>query len=181
MNTLQQTYNRLCLTLSDINEHLPTLKRYAAECDHVTEMGVRWVVSTYALMMGKPKKLVSIDLDPVEKYGISIIDLINLAKSANIDYQFILGNTLQIEIAETDFLFIDTLHTFNQLKKELELHSSKVKKYIGLHDTATFGQVGEFNEIGILPAIEDFLKNNPNWTIKEQFKNNNGLIILQRL
>lgn len=54
--TLEQKYTELCVNPSDINEHLPTLKKYAEECDHITEMGVRGIVSTYALLMGKPKK-----------------------------------------------------------------------------------------------------------------------------
>ena len=62
---LQQTYDELCARPSDINEHLPTLKKYAKECEHITEMGVRWVVSTYALLMGKPKKLISYDINPI--------------------------------------------------------------------------------------------------------------------
>jgi hypothetical protein len=63
MKTLEEIYNEKCADIhSDIFEHLPTLKRYAKECEHITEMGVRWVVSTYALMMGKPKKLISIDI-----------------------------------------------------------------------------------------------------------------------
>jgi hypothetical protein len=31
--------------------------------------------------------------------------------------------------------FIDTLHTGEQLRQELRLHSSRVRKYIVLHDT----------------------------------------------
>ena len=166
---------------SDINEHLPTLKKYAEECDHITEMGVRWVVSTFAFMMGKPKKLISIDIDPVEKHGIQTIDLITLAKTAGVEFEFVLGDTTEIEIEETDFLFIDTLHTYTQLKKELALHPSKVKKYIGFHDTTTFAQVGEYKEVGLWPAIEEFLSSNPEWVIAEKFEKNNGLTILKRI
>ena len=166
---------------SDINEHLPTLKKYAEECDHITEMGVRWVVSTFAFIMGKPKKLISIDIDPIEKHGIQTIDLISLAKTAGVEFEFVLGDTTEIEIEETDFLFIDTLHTYTQLKKELALHPSKVKKYIGFHDTTTFAQVGEYKEVGLWPAIEEFLNSNPEWVIAEKFENNNGLTILKRI
>ena len=35
-------YNATCGIASDINEHSPTLKKYADEVDHVTEFGVRW-------------------------------------------------------------------------------------------------------------------------------------------
>ena len=66
---LEQYYEERCQVPSDINQHMPTLKKYAEECDHITEMGVRWVVSTFAFLMGKPKKLVSIDIDPLEMWG----------------------------------------------------------------------------------------------------------------
>ena len=181
MELLETIYNEECERRSDINEHLPTLKRYAEECDHVTEMGVRWVVSTFAFMMGKPKKLISIDIDPIEKYKIKTSDLVLLAKTAGVEFEFILGDTTKIEIEETDFLFIDTLHTYNQLKKELFLHSNKAKKYIGFHDTTTFAQVGEYKEKGLWPAIEEFLNDNPEWVIAEKFENNNGLTILKRI
>jgi hypothetical protein len=181
MQQLEEIYNFKCQTPSDINEHLPTLKRYTEECEHVTEMGVRWVVSTFAFMMGKPKKLISIDIDPVEKHGIKTEDLIELSKSVNVDFTFVVGDTTKIEIEETDFLFIDTLHTYNQLKKELELHANKSKKYIGFHDTTTFAQIGEYKEVGLWPAIEEFLIANENWVIFEKFENNNGLTILKRI
>ena len=41
MNNIEIMFNNLKSTPSDINEHLPTLLRYAQECDHITEMGVR--------------------------------------------------------------------------------------------------------------------------------------------
>lgn len=181
MELLENFYNQRCQVPSDINEHLPTLKRYAEECDHITEMGVRWVVSTFAFMMGKPKTLVSIDIDPVEKHGIKTEDLVELAKTADVDFRFIVGDTTVIEIEETDFLFIDTLHTYDQLKKELELHPGKVRKYIGFHDTTTFAKVGEYNQVGLWPAIEEFLSSNPDWVIAEKFENNNGLTILKKI
>ena len=177
---LEEIYNQKCSTPSDINEHLPTLKRYAEKCEHITEMGVRWVVSTYAFMMGKPKTLVSIDIDSVEAHGINTQDLVELAKTVDVDFKFIIGDTLVIEIEETDFLFIDTFHTYTQLKKELELHSSKVKKYIGFHDTTAYAQIGEYNQVGLWPAIEEFLYSNRNWYVYEKFANNQGVTILKR-
>ena len=60
--SLQTLYESYCNYPSDINEHLPTLKKYADECDHITEMGVREGVSFVALLNGKPKKMVGIDI-----------------------------------------------------------------------------------------------------------------------
>ena len=179
MDKLKEIYERLCSTPSDINEHLPTLKKYAEECEHITEMGVRWVVSTYALLMGKPKKLISYDIN-----GINWQPIAEMVKE-NTDFTFEVGNTLNLEIEETDLLFIDTLHNYNQLKGELELHGNKAKKYIIFHDTTSFEWIGEsytgkVDEIGLWPAIEEFLEKNPHWKIFERFTNNNGLTILKR-
>lgn len=179
MNQLQSIYNEKCSIPSDINEHLPTLKKYADECEHITEMGVRWVVSTYALLMGKPKKLISYDINPINSEPIQ-----QLVKDVT-DFEFRVANTLELEIEETDLLFIDTLHNYNQLKGELELHANKARKYIIFHDTTSFEWIGEsyngkVDEIGLWPAIEEFLETNTNWELYERFENNNGLTILKR-
>lgn len=176
--SLNQIYERLYNTPSDINEHLPTLASYASECEHITEMGVRYIVSTYALLMGKPKKMISYDIHMCRWEPVR--DLVK----EDTDFYFAIGNTLEIEIEPTDLLFIDTLHNYKQLKKELELHAKKVNKYIIFHDTTSFETVGESYsenpEEGIWPAIEEFLQLNPQWTLKERFTNNNGLTIIEK-
>jgi hypothetical protein len=183
MKNLKEIYEEMCNKQSDINEHLPVLKRYSEECEYITEMGVRTVVSTYAFLMGKPTKLISIDIVPIEQYGIDRNDLKNLAKENNIDFEFVVGDTTLIEIKETDLLFIDTLHRYNQLKTELAMHADKAKKYIILHDTTSYAYVGEDiqNDRGLWPAVEEFLNQNANWIIHEKFENNNGLTILKRI
>ena len=80
---LEHHYKALCETPSDMNEHLPTLMHYASECKHVTEMGVRAVVSTYGLMMGKPAVMRSYDIVPIEAYGVDTTALTPLGVVAN--------------------------------------------------------------------------------------------------
>ena len=176
---LNQIYERLCNTPSDINEHLPTLMKYASECKHITEMGVRYIVSTYALLMGKPERMISYDINMCHWEPVR-----NLVKE-NTDFHFAIGNTLEIEIEPTELLFIDTLHNYIQLKKELELHAGKVSKYIIFHDTTSCENVGESysgkTERGIWPAIQEFLQSNPQWKMKERFTNNNGLTIIKKI
>ena len=190
--TLDEKYQHLADTTSDINEHLPTLKKYAEECTHVTEMGVRWIVSTYAFLAARPETMVSIDMQHPSKWKASIEDVENYANEINCKYKFWQANNLEIEIEETDLLFIDTWHSYKQLKSELELHASKVRKYIILHDTVLFGTQDELNSYdafgwfngfeqkGLMPALNEFLEGNKEWTTHEVFTNNNGLIILKR-
>lgn len=108
------------------------------------------------------------------------------------------ADTLKIEIEETDLLFIDTLHRYDQLFKELNLHAKNIKKYIVLHDTANFAfndedlydhasdivKSGKISEKrGLISAINDFIETNEgkNWFVFDVYNNNNGLTVLKRV
>ena len=160
----------------DIHEHLDTLKRYASKCDHVTEMGFLSGVSFTAFLAAQPKTLITYDL----KISQELVDRFSKI-NCRTNVHFIPGDTLKIDIEETDLLFIDTLHTYTHLKEELKLHGNKAKKYLVFHDIDTFGTVGEDGEEpGLLAAIKEFMDENPHWEIAEVHQNNNGLLILKR-
>ena len=189
MKTLKQIYEELCNTPSDINEHLPTLKKYSEECDHITEMGVRTIVSTYAFLSTKPKSLTSIDILHPNTYNGDLGMVEVLAIDNDINFNFMLGNTLDVTIEQTDLLFIDTWHAYEQLKNELKRHNKKVNKYIILHDTTLFEYKDEDTYIkfgwvgsnkGLWPAIEEFLNENEEWYLFERYTNNNGLTVLKK-
>lgn len=198
MTALETKYQTLVDTPSDINEHLPTLRQYASECQHITEMGVRYVVSTFALMAGRPQTLVSIDkVHPDDVVGgvddaIKGKDEFALAQRCAIEsgvrFQFVQGLTELVHIEPTELLFIDTQHTYTQLKTELERHHAKVSKYILLHDTTSFGNRDEvfdesrglFAPMGLRPAITEFLEAHPEWVKHEEQYNQNGLTVLKR-
>jgi hypothetical protein len=194
MKTLIDYFEEKKNTPSDINEHLETFKKYGEECDTVIEMGIRGIFSTWGFMMGKPKKLIGIDITHPQFFGSDIDEIFRLAKENNIEYEFRLQNTLTCDIEECDLLFIDTWHDYLQLKKELFRHHSKVKKYIIFHDTVSYGFTNESNyenygeereetnlPKGLNHAINEFCFHNPNWCIHEIFTNNNGVTILKKI
>ena len=188
-------YIELSKTQSDINEHLETLKRYAEECEVVIEMGVRSIVSTWAFLAAKPKKLISLDLYNPAHFGGNLQEVYDAASYSDIDFKFIEQDSLTYDIESCGLLFLDTWHSYIQLKKELIRHHSKVNKYIILHDTVSYSNVDEKSaeEMGILndvetnlpkglwPAVEEFLYHNRNWVIWEKKPNNNGLTVLKRI
>lgn len=195
MDKINQKYLEQIQISSDINEHIETLYKYALLSNHITEMGVRFVSSTWAFLKANSKKIISYDITYHNKNLID--EVVNIAKEYNINYNFILADVLNIEIEQTDLLFIDTLHTYNQLNNELKKHHSKVNKFIILHDTENFGYRDEFiyshasniikdtytQKVGLMNAVHDFLEseNGKTWKIKEIFKNNNGLCVLEKI
>lgn len=177
--TLESLYEQRLAMPSDINEHLPTLRKYAEECEHVTEFGTRTGFSTVALLAAQPKVLHT--WDKVEQCPCKSLK----ALAGNTDFHVNIGDVLEIEpIEETDLLFIDTYHNSGQMSAELARHASKARKYIIMHDTTTFWENGESydgtSRQGLKYAVEPFLELHPEWSIKERFENNNGLLILER-
>lgn len=187
-STVEETYNfiksnpknqRGKNSMQWISHYMEKLYELAKECDHITEMGVNEVNSSWSFLNAKPKKLICIDITfeyAYKKQGfgnhIWLESLKELSKKQNVELVLIEKSTLDIEIEETDLLFIDTLHTYDHLRKELDLHSNKVRKYIVLHDTVLFP------ELNI--SIAEFLQKNKNWTVHERIISNPGLTILKK-
>jgi tetratricopeptide (TPR) repeat protein len=170
---LGQLYEAACATPSDINEHLPTLYALARGCRHVTEMGTRTGVSTTALLLARPEVLVCYDL--VRQPQVDRLE----ALAGRTEFVFRQEDVLGADIEPTDLLFIDTLHTYEQLREELRLHAEKARKYVVLHDTTTFGERGEVpGSRGLWPAVEEFLERGT-FRLKARYTNNNGLAVLE--
>lgn len=184
----------------DINQHLPRLRAMAeaANALHgqleldvvvfedakkapdyvVVEMGVRTGVSTIALLCGRPKSMLSIDINSPP----SMPTLQEVAKRRSVDWEFHLGSTLEMEPVSCVMLFIDTLHTYTQLKAELAIHGNCATKWLVFHDTTTFGVLGEDGQApGLVKAIDEFQAANPHWKTKIVAANNNGLTVLERV
>lgn len=168
---------------TDIKGHLPILRYYASRCESITEMGTYYGKSTIAFLAGRPKKLRCYDLIRTE-----IIDEIEkLAKEIGVDFIFTIGDSLKVEIEPVDLLFIDTLHTYAQLKEELDRHADKAKKYIIMHDTTTYDlvdsphryKVGDKPQ-GLWTAIKEFIDEGT-WREKERIHDFNGLTVLERI
>ena len=184
MTTLvfDQEFNIARDTPSDINEHMEVLKGLADEVDHVTEMGTRTGVSTRAFLASDVTlRAYDLFLDGRCK------ELFQLAKQEGKDAEYIEANVLEVEIDETDLLFIDTWHCYDQLYAELTKHAPKVKKYIAFHDTQTYGTrseefMGRVGSNGLLPAIIHYMIDNPDvWRFKTHRTNNNGLSVIERI
>lgn len=197
---MEKLYYSKYLEPSDINEHLPHLRRLASECSSVTEIGIRDVVSTWAVLLGlsesgaEERSYVGIDLN-APPLG-ALIAAHRLAEENGVSFKFVQGNDMKVDIEPTDLLFIDTVHTYCHLTYELEKFAPKVNQYIALHDTdepwgfvddaCYYGDYSEYpvhidrNKKGLWQAVVDFLKTHPEWTLYERHLNNHGFTVLKR-
>jgi hypothetical protein len=203
--TIEDGYTWAKDTVSNIFEHIPVLYEYAEKCSAVAELGVNDMTSTWSFIKGlrfnknKKKHLVCVDIADKPVVFDSIAEL---AKKHRITMEFIKGDSGRVEIPKVDMLFIDTTHHYAQLSRELELHHSRVSKYIVMHNTEIDGKHSEIvrmcyyydvsaiaNEfgydvkemcMGLQPAIDDFVAAHPEWKVEKQLSNNNGLTILAR-
>ena len=203
MNIVEDKFQIHSNSSSDINEHLPTLSKYASECESVFETGVRGCVSSWAFARGllqnssSNKRLFLNDIDVCD-----ITELLCATKSLPIQIQFEWKNNLELDLSENfDLTFIDTWHVYGQLKRELQKFAPITNKYIIMHDTTVDEWQGETIRLGMnarnqsmfsgFPleeinkglwfAVQEFLNSNTNWVVHERFTNNNGLTILRRV
>ena len=199
---IERGYRKHCEAESDINQHLPTLYKYASECTHITECGVRNAISSYAFAYALSKKENSKHI-LIDICGCDKLDLfLDECESENLHTIFYEESDLTCPTESTELLFIDTWHVYGHLKRELARWNSHATKYIILHDTTVDGEIGESvreshlhdiekeikdsglteDEIrkGLWPAVEEFIAGHPEWKIKERYTNNNGLTILER-
>jgi hypothetical protein len=200
---MEEKYNSLCNSPSDINEHLPVLCKYAKECESVIECGVRNCISSWALVFGllnNNKEIKKILLN--DKINCDINELLTETKNLPIEVSYQWKNNLDLELTSNyDMIFIDTWHVYGHLKKELYKFSPIINKYIIMHDTTIDEIDGEtircgwdvntqsvetgytVDEIrcGLGKAINEFLETNTNWKLVEKLTNNNGLTVLKKI
>lgn len=185
---IESEYQRRCATTSDINEHLPTLRKLAQGCAHCTEFGTRSGNSTIALLAGLDAradstscntKLVSYDI------ATAAVQPPDSESAYGAEWEFIQADTGKLhEISETDLLFIDTLHDCAQVEAELQ-HAPSVRRWLVFHDTVLFGcrEESTGQGPGINHAIWNFLASSDgkNWRVWSHYANNCGLLVLRRV
>lgn len=171
----------------DISAHLPMLELLASRCGHVTEFGTRTAYSTTAFLAGllrsktAERKLICYDIVRTQQVD-ELMSAIFVEENPP-QFEFRLGSTVDpnLKIEKTDLLFIDTLHSYQQVKNELK-QATQVNRYIVFHDTFTdWDESLDCGGVGIGPAITEFLELNTQWQMVYRVEFNHGLIVLEKL
>jgi hypothetical protein len=100
----------------------------------------------------------------IEKLSVTAIQDFNLAR-----------------IEPTDLLFIDTIHSAEQLSSELQRFAPNVSRFLIIRGTGNFAEISEDRrQPGLLVALRDFMKANPEWSVIEHRMNQYGMTVLSR-
>lgn len=178
--TLEDVYNQLVETPSDINEHLPTLVDLCKRTDAKTiiELGVRMATSTIAWLKGAE------DVDA----QVWSVDVDTPPPLQHERWSFIPGNDLDPFVVQSlpddaDIVFIDTNHEYQQTLDELNTYADKLRPggCFVLHDWAVEKHEHHTTEQPPFPvktAVEEFVEKSGGKL--ETWENNNGLAVIWR-
>ena len=167
VHSLEELYIRRCYTRHNIDKHLPLLRHLGSQCETITELGSDIGFSTCAFLAAKPKHLRCVDvfirpeLEEVTQWA---------PKGTKVLLEE--GSSLEVEPRPCDLLFIDTLHTYDQVRAELERHGDTAAKFLVFHDTVSFPE--------IVPAIREWLSAHPEWIVREWSVIQSGMAVLER-
>ena len=184
-------------SISDMAAHFDALRQYAVDCNIIHELGIREIGSSWAFLKGLAEKgnamvtiaedrkslemspitaLISIDHVHPDKFAGegTLAEFQKHAAENNVHHEFIESSSLDVNIENSHCIFFDTDHTYKQLSQELHLHGNKSKKYLLFHDT-----LGCAHEI--VPAINEFLEEYPEWIVFDHSLESQGMTSLARM
>lgn len=191
VTSVREFFDYSCAHQTAISVHLPTIRHYAAKCEMACEFGVKYGASSSALLMGAHQ---------VHSWDIKATpEAEHLRSIAGPRWEYTIADSRAGIFGHCDLLFIDSLHTYAQVRSELEGTKGHVSKYLIFHDTITFGSVGADGEtgrqswnyadhrgesvpdehLGIVPVIFEFMSQNREWQVEMHDARSHGLLVLR--
>ncbi len=155
--------------------HLPRLRKLATHGLGVcAECGTRRGASAAALLIGGAERVISVDLRPTAEAK-------HLQKLMGARFDYRIADSLTVTFPHCDLLFLDSLHTYDQVSAELKAHAPIVQRWIVFHDTTRNKTKGDDGGPGIRAAIDDWLANTPDWRIVREYPEGPGLLVTERV
>lgn len=173
--TVEEWFDKTRQVGSDFNEHMQTLKDLASKVEVCVELSAWLKPALLSMAAGHPKKLVSVCPGVKPEWG----QLSQLLQDKT-EFVTIQKDSLNTEPFEHDLLFHDTRHSAAYILQDLNRWGPLCRRWIVLHTSMTFGEKGDDHGPGVLPAVETWITQHPEWVIKFHHPNNHGLICLTK-
>ena len=175
-STLSEYYAKLYTLQSDAHSidymlvHEEIKKRLQG-VDSYTEFGINQGATLAVAMLNNVSTVRAYDI----KFGwyTQAADIFErYAEDWGIDYEATESDTLDCVIDPVDVLYIDTLHEYDHLAKELALHGHKVNRFIIFHDT--------FAQSGLKRAVRQYVDAHEEWSIVTECDISVGFMTIER-
>lgn len=176
--TPQQMYDYYKAQPRDLDKHMDLLRQMGNQVDSITEFSGRQE-SAIALMMSNAPLVRSYNLEA----NSALTHFVDVARKTWPDRKLELSKIPSgavEKIEDTDLLFLDQDHTYEAVLVELNKFGRSVGRYIILHDTDFFGLNGPNNSRGVLWAIAEWIRSNPEWLIYAHTKHQYGMTLLAK-
>lgn len=176
--TFAAVYDWTRTTKRDCIDHLPTIKKMAAECETVVGLVKRreWDA---AVLAGAPTVYHSYNTEPDPLHDRLAAIAVELDGQPAYTVEHV--DSLQVAPVPCDMLVIDTVHTAERLRAELDRWAGSVSRWIVLRGTKAFGEHAEGSkQPGLLVAAREFMQRNPHWKRVAQEDAQYGLTVLSR-
>lgn len=155
--------------------YLMHIRDYMKTCNSYRELGTNQGASASAALLESPKLIQLIDIS-FDRFNISKPYFEKYCLEKGTRFEMIEANSLTVkEVLEvTDFLLIDSVHKYKHVLAELELYAPFTEKYIMIHDTVGFPEVGK--------AVSEFVHNTQEWDISYHYDHEKaGYTVLERI
>jgi hypothetical protein len=136
--------------------HYEILK-HLVNCASYTEFGVNQGTTLAIPLLAGIKKIRAYDIS-LSPYNKARAHFEDFANSNKVDYQVFEADALLCDIEPVDMLYIDTVHRYEHLSKELNTHGDKAQKYIVFHDTFK-------PDKRMKDAVREFISTRPAWKV----------------
>ena len=147
------------------------IKRCLKNCDSYTEFGINQGATLAVALLENPSIVRAYDIK-LGWYNDANQLFENYASKHSINYDVTEGDTLKFEIKPVDLLYIDTLHRYDHLTKELDIHAKRANKYIIFHDTAA--------QPGLKKAVKEYVAAHNEWHIVTDCNDSVGFMTIKK-
>ena len=154
----------------DMVPHLGHLMEFASRARVVVEFGIRGAVSSWAILDGLPPDgvLIGVDTNP----NCPIPERV----STDPRWTFLVGDSVKVDLPlRVDWVMIDSSHEYAQTILELYRAATLRPEYITLHDYL------HLSSPEVRPAVDDWLKKNPEYLLETVYPSEWGLVVLRRV
>ena len=159
-------------------EEQKALSRYAKQSKVILEIGIFEGFNTRQFALNSPADAIVYAIDPFFKgtlgicYG-KLIAFNDWKKNKIKKIKVIKGLSSDVTTyvsEKIDFIFVDGDHSFEAVKKDLELYSKKLSEngVIAFHDARIFPNGWTKLEWGPVQVVDQIIRNNKEWKIIEE-------------